>query len=371
VTKRTRILVVDDIEDNREIVRARLEAQGYEIETANDGEAALAAVAAQPPDLILLDVMMPKLNGIETVKRLKADTSLPFIPVVMLTANSDTHDVVAGLEAGADEYLTKPFDPGALLARVKAMLRIKTLQDQVSRQATELAAWNTQLEQRVAAQVGELERMSRLKRFLAPQIADIISSDDGEAALKSHRREITVIFFDMRGFTTFAETSEPEDIMAVLREYHDAVGERIFHYQGTLERFAGDGIMVFFNDPVLQSDHFERAARLAVDVRERVAKLCTVWQSRGHKLGLGIGIAAGYATLGRIGFKERFDYAAIGTVTNMAARLCGDAAANQILLSQRVAVAIEHFAETQLLPDRQLKGLHTSMPVHELVQAKA
>lgn len=361
-----RILVVDDVEDNREIVRARLESQGFTVETADDGEAALAAVTAHPPDLILLDVMMPRLDGIETVKRLKADEKLPFIPVILLTAKSDTKDVVAGLEAGADEYLTKPIDHGALLARVRAMLRIKTLQDQVARQAHELAEWNRRLEERVADQVGEIERISRLKRFLSPQIADAIASDAGETALKSHRREITVLFCDLRGFTAFAETAEPEDVMQVLSEYHKNVGELIFEHQGTLERFAGDGIMVFFNDPVAAPDHCERAVRLGIGIRDGVSGLARGWSKRGFKLGIGIGIAAGYATLGRIGFEKRFDYAAIGTVTNVAARLCGEASSGQILLSQRVATAIEGTIDARLLEDRALKGLHAPIAVYEL-----
>ncbi len=362
-----RVLVVDDVEDNRAIVRARLESQGFAVETADDGEAALAAVAARAPDLILLDVMMPKLDGIETVKRLKADGSLPFIPVILLTAKSDTKDVVAGLEAGADEYLTKPFDHGALLARVRAMLRIKLLQDQVARQARELAEWNQKLEERVAAQVGEIERMARLKRFLSPQVAEIVASEAGESALASHRREITVLFCDLRGFTAFAETSEPEDVMQVLGEYHNAVGELIYQHQGTLERFAGDGIMVFFNDPVPCVDHCERAVRLGVGIRDEVSELAQRWLKRGFKLGIGTGIAAGYATLGRIGFDKRYDYAAIGTVTNVAARLCGEAAAGQILLSQRVATAVDGVIATRLLEDRALKGLHAPVPVYELL----
>ena len=365
-----RILVVDDVEDNREILRTRLQSQGYVVATADDGLSALAAVAAQPPDLILLDVMMPRLDGIETVKRLKADTALPFIPVILLTAKTDTKDVIAGLEAGADEYLTKPFDHGALLARVNAMLRIKRLQDQVSRQAAELAAWNADLETRVKAQVGEIERMSRLKRFLSPQIAEMIASEDGERALKSHRREITVVFCDLRGFTKFAETSEPEDIMDVLRGYHEAVGERIFFHQGTLERFAGDGIMVFFNDPVPCADHCDRAVRLGAEIRDCVTVLARSWQKRGFKLDVGVGIAAGYATLGQIGFEKRFDYAAIGTVTNLAARLCSEAEAGQILVSQRVATAIEGTLPTRLLADRTLKGLQAAMPIYEVLRTE-
>jgi class 3 adenylate cyclase len=288
-----------------------------------------------------------------------------------LTARTDTQDVVAGLDAGADEYLTKPIDHNALLARVRAMLRIKELQDEVSRQSAELALWNSRLEARVDEQVAEIERMSRLKRFLSPQVAEVVASEAGEAALKSHRRDITVLFCDLRGFTAFAETSEPEDVMRVLGEYHAAVGERIFHHEGTLERFAGDGIMVFFNDPVPCADHCLRAVRLGIDVRNRVAGLSAQWQKNGFRLQLGIGIASGYATLGQIGFDKRLDYAAIGTVTNLAARLCGEATGGQILLSQRVASAVEGTFSSRLLPDRVIKGLHAPVPVHEIVEAAA
>jgi adenylate cyclase len=361
------ILVVDDVADNREVLRARLEAHGFSVSVAGDGQEALDVVSRSIPDLILLDVMMPRLDGIETVRRLKSDRSLPFIPVILLTARSDSKDVVAGLDAGADEYLTKPFDHSALLARVAAMLRIKDLQDEVSRQAAELADWNSELEKRVAEQIAEIERMSRLKRFLSPQVAEVIASEGGEAALKSHRREVTVLFCDLRGFTAFAETSEPEDVMRVLGQYHAAVGELIFHHDGTLERFAGDGIMVFFNDPVPCADHWQRAVKLGIDIRKQVTALSETWRMSGFSLGVGIGIAAGYATLGRIGFEKRYDYAAIGTVTNLAARLCSEAEAGQILMSQRVATAVGASFATINLEDRALKGLHAPVPVFALM----
>src|SRR6266436_6609677 len=201
------ILVVDDVADNVDILQMRLEAQGYEVTTAADGFEALEKIRALLPDLVLLDVMMPKLDGIETVKRLKADPSLP---VILVTAKADTKDVIGGLESGGDDYLTKPVDHAALSARVRAMLRIKALHDTVQVQAqrleeqgAELAAWNKTLEERVAAQIGEIERIERLKRFLAPQIAEAIVSSGGEAILESHRRDIVVLFCDMRGYTGF------------------------------------------------------------------------------------------------------------------------------------------------------------------------
>src|SRR5271169_4359478 len=231
------ILVVDDVPDNVEILEMRLESLGYQVATAGDGFAALDKVRELLPDLVLLDIMMPKLDGIETVKRLKADPSLPFIPVILVTAKADAADIVAGLESGGDDYLTKPVDHAALSARVRAMLRIKalhdTVQDQAKRledQAAELAAWNSTLEERVAAQLGEIERVGRLKRFLAPQLVEMIVSKGDEGILELHRRDIVVVFCDLRGYTSFAETAEPEEVIAVLREYHAAVGPLVTRF---------------------------------------------------------------------------------------------------------------------------------------------
>jgi len=364
------ILVVDDVPDNVEILQMRLESQGYEVVTARDGVEALEKTRELLPDLVLLDIMMPKMDGIETVKRLKADTSLPFIPVILVTAKSDGADVVAGLESGGDDYLTKPVDHAALSARVRAMLRIKSLHDTVQtqaqrleEQAAELAAWNKTLEERVAAQIGEIERMGRLKWFLAPQIAERIVSSGGEAILESHRRDIVVLFCDMRGFTAFSETAEPEDLMAVLREYHNAIGPLIHRYEGTLDRFTGDGMLVLFNDPVPCPDPALRAVRLAVDMRQAAASLARSWTARGHEIGFGVGIAQGYATLGRVGFEGRFEYTAVGTVTNVAARLCAEAKDGQILVTQRVAAAIDTMAELEHLGDIALKGLSSPIAV--------
>jgi adenylate cyclase len=364
------ILVVDDVPDNVDILQMRLESQGYEVVTAGDGVEALDKIRELLPDLVLLDVMMPKMDGIETVKRLKADGSLPFIPVILVTAKADATDVIAGLESGGDDYLTKPVDHAALSARVRAMLRIKALHDTVQtqaqrleEQATELAVWNKTLEERVATQVGEIERIERLKRFLAPQIAEAIVSSGGEAILESHRRDIVVLFCDMRGFTAFSETAEPEDVMAVLREYHSALGPLIHRHEGTLDRFTGDGMLVVFNDPVPCPDAALRAVRLAVDMREATASLARSWTARGHEIGFGVGIAQGYATLGRIGFEGRFDYTAIGTVTNVAARLCAEAKDGQILVTQRVAAAGDGLAEFERLGDLVLKGLSRPLAV--------
>ncbi|MEK7364061.1 MAG: response regulator, partial [candidate division NC10 bacterium] len=313
-----RILVADDNPANVDILQTRLAVHGYEIVTAGDGEEALAVAREKQPDLILLDVMMPRMDGLEVCRRLKADTALPFIPIILVTAKADSKDIVAGLEAGGDEYLTKPVDQAALVARVKSMLRIKALHDTVQEQAGrleaqagQLAEWNKTLEQRVADQLAELERVGRLKRFFSPQLAELIVAGGAEDPLKTHRREVTVVFLDLRGFTAFAETSEPEEVMGVLREYHIEMGKLILEHEGTLERFTGDGMMIFFNDPVPVPNPAERAIRMAVVMRERVADLIAKWRKLGYELNFGVGIAQGYATIGAIGFEGRWDYGAI------------------------------------------------------------
>jgi class 3 adenylate cyclase/CheY-like chemotaxis protein len=359
------ILIVDDNEANRDILARRLEANGYALAFAADGEQALERARSLLPDLILLDVMMPKLDGLEVCRRLKADKSLPFIPIILVTARSDTKDVVAGLDGGGDEYLTKPVDQAALVARVRSILRLKELHDTVheqalrlTKQSEELAQWNRTLEARVTEQLAEIDRMSRLRRFLSPQIAELIVASRGESVLESHRREITVVFCDLRGFTGFAETAEPEEVTKVVREYHETLGRLIHRYEATLERFTGDGLMVWFNDPVPCDEPALRAVRMAIEMRDQIGSLLGKWRKLGHELGFGVGIAQGYATLGRIGFEGRFDYAAIGSVVNLAARLCGEANDGQILIDRKVQAATEDRITTEPAGQLMLKGLH-------------
>ena len=372
-----RILIADDNPMNLDILQKRLAVHGYEILTAADGEEALAAAREAQPDLILLDIMMPKMDGLEVCRRLKGDPAFPFTPIVMVTAKADSKDVVAGLEQGADEYLTKPVDQAALVARVKSMLRIKAMHDTIQEQGTrleaqaaQLAGWNKTLEQRVTQQLAELERVGRLKRFLSPQLAEAIVSTGDEKILESHRREITVAFCDLRGFTAFSETAAPEEVMEVLRDYHAAMGELIFRFEGTLERFAGDGLMVFFNDPLPCPDPAARAVRMAVAMRERAGELGKAWRKRGHELDFGVGIANGYATLGKIGFEGRFDYGAIGPVTNLASRLCDEANGGQILISNRVFAGVEDLVEAEPAGELLLKGFHRPIAVFNVLHLK-
>ena len=371
------ILVVDDDPVNLDVAGARLAAHGYTILTAANGEQALEIAREQQPDLVLLDIVMPGLDGLEVCHRLKADQSLPFIPIIMLTAKADPGDIVAGLEAGGDEYLTKPVDPSALVARVKSMLRIKALYDRVQEQAErleaqsgQLAEWNRTLEQRVADQVGEIERVSRLKRFLPPQIARLIISSGDEILLESHRREITVVVCDLRGFTAFSEAAAPEEVMEILGQFHAAMGELVFRFEGTLGRFGGDGLMVFFNDPLPCPDPAERAVRMAVAMRERTVELAKGWRKRGHDLGFGVGIAMGYATLGPIRAGDQSHYGAIGMVTNLASRLCDEATAGQILIGQRVCAAVEEIVEAEPIEGLQLRGFVKPVSVYNVRRLK-
>src|SRR5262245_29284943 len=315
--------------------------------------------------------MMPKVDGLEVRRQLRADPTFPFTPIIMITAKADPRDVVAGLEAGGDEYLTKPVDQVALVARVKSVLRIKELHDSVEALSAQRGEWNRTLEERVQAQVAQLDRLSRLKRFFSPQLAELIVGGGAEDPLRTHRREVTVVFLDLRGFTSFAETAEPEEVMGVLREYHAAMGALILAHEGTLERFAGDGMMVFFNDPVPVPDAPERAVRMALAMRDRARELGARWKKRGYELDIGIGIAQGFATIGAIGFEGRLDYGAIGTVTNLAARLCGVAKAGQILVSQRLLGAVEALAEAEPIGELPFKGFSKPVPTFNVVRLKA
>lgn len=361
-----KILIADDNPDNVEIFRARLATQDYEIFTARDGEEAIAIAREIRPDVILLDIMMPKIDGVEVCRRLKADTSLPFTPIIMVTAKTSSQDVVTSLEAGADEYLTKPVDHGSLVARVKSMLRIKNLTDTVQAQSKQLADWSTQLEKRVDEQLAQLESLSRLKRFFSPQLADAILTGGADNPLETHRREVTVVFLDLRNFTSFAETSEPEEVMRVLREYHGEMGKLVYEHEGTLERFTGDGMMIFFNDPVVVSDHAERALCMAIAMRERVNEMSHVWRNHGYDLSLGIGIAQGFATIGAIGFEGRLDYGAVGTVINLAARLCSEAKGGQILTNQKTLSEFEQLVEAEPIGELPLRGFAKPISVYNI-----
>jgi class 3 adenylate cyclase len=252
-------------------------------------------------------------------------------------------------------------------ARLLSELRGRT--DELAVQSQELAKLNQQLEQRVTDQVGEIERMSRLRRFLPPQVADLIVASGSEKQLESHRREITALFCDLRGFTGFTESADAEDVIALLREYHAALGEKIIKYSGTLERYAGDGVMVVFNDPVPVENPALQAVLMALEMREAMGALTETWRRWGHEIGFGIGIAHSFATLGTIGFEGRFDYAAIGTVSNVASRLCDEAKPGQILISPRVLTKVENAVQVEPIGEFELKGIRRPLAAYNVVSA--
>jgi class 3 adenylate cyclase len=357
----TKILGVDDVPQNLRLLEAVLVPNGFEFVSAATGEEALLQVLSEKPDLVLLDIMLPGIDGYEVCRRLRADPKTSFLPVVMVTA-SGLPEKVRAIEAGADDFIAKPFDQPELLARVRSLIRVKTYHDEAERQRAELAEWNRTLEQRVQEQVGELGRLGRLRRFLSPQIAELVMSQGADEMLAGHRREITVVFADLRGFSAFSETAEPEEALGVLRAFHAAMGEIIFHHEGTLEHFAGDGMMVFFNDPVPVPDPQLRATRMALAMQSKFGELQAGWKKRGYDLGLGIGISVGYATMGRIGFEGRFDYGAVGMVVIQGFRLSAAATAGQILVSSRVHAAIEEAIEATSIGELDLKGFHQPVP---------
>ena len=356
------ILIVDDEPANVRLLERLLQQAGYgRLESTTESRRAADLAAAVGPDLVLLDLLMPDVDGYAVLAQLRArQPPGTYLPIVVLTADVTAAAKQRALAAGATDFLTKPFDATEVLLRIKNLLETRALHLALQRQ-------NRALEQRVAEQVAQLERVGRLRRFLSPQVADVIVAAGGEALLESHRREITVVFCDLRGSTALAETAEPEELLGVLREYHAALGELVFRFEGTVEHFAGDGLMVFFNDPLPCPDPTARAVRMAVAVRERVGRLAEQWRKRGHDLAVGVGIAQGYATLGRIGFEGRYDYGAVGRVTILASRLSDHAAAGQILLSQRAYAAVDDLVQAEPAGALALKGFTRPEPAFSVI----
>jgi adenylate cyclase len=363
-----KILVVDDMPMNVKLLEDVLSARGYAVTTAPSGPEALASIEKNPPDLVLLDVMMPGMTGYEVCQAIRANPKTTILPVVMVTALDAKEERIKGLEAGADDFLTKPVNQPELLARVKSLLRIKTLYDQVEAQKTELADWNKNLSQRVEEGIAELEKLSRMKRFFSPEVANLITSGDANDPLKSHRSEITVVFVDLRGYTAFTESADPEEVMSVLREYHAQMGKLIMAHNGTVERFAGDAIMIFFNDPIPVPNPAEQAVRMAVAMHDAFNECAARWRKLGFDLNIGIGVAQGYATLGAIGFEGRLDYGAIGAVSNLASRLCSEAKAGQTLVPQRVLGRIDDIVEAEPIGELSLKGFQRPITAFNVIR---
>lgn len=360
------ILVVDDTPQNVRLLEAVLSPLGHRIVTATNGQEALEAVAREGPDLVLLDIQMPVMDGYETCRRLRGDEATVALPVVMITASGDS-EKVKGLECGADDFIAKPFDASELRARVKSMLRIKQYHDKIQLQSAELAEWARTLDAKVAQQVEEMERLSRLRRFLSPQLADVVVSADHEDLLRTHRRELAVLFCDLRGFTAFTATAEPEDVMTVLGHYYEGFGGLVDRFGATVGGFAGDGVMVYFNDPLPCDDPALRAVEMALELRSVMADVTAQWRRQGHQLGYGIGIALGHATLGTIGFEGRVDYGPVGTVVNLASRLCDEAPPDETYINQRAMAAVDAAIETEPVEPLALKGFAQPVNTYRLV----
>jgi adenylate cyclase len=352
-------LVVDDQRTNAEMVSGLLRNLGYEVDVALDGEAALDVVRSKCPDLVVSDILMPRMDGYELCRRLRANPETALLPVILVTSAEPQTERVKGVEAGADDFLAKPVNWAELFARVKRLLQVKALQD-------EIKELNAKLEERVRDQVAQLERLSRMKRFFSRAVAEAIVAPGGEALLEPHRREITAVFLDLRGFTAFTDRADPDEVLVLLRAYHATLGRTVDEFGGTLEHFAGDGIMIFFNDPIEIDNPAERGIRMALALQRAFNPIAEAWAKLGHEVGLGIGIAQGETTLGVIGFDQRWEYAAIGNVPNLAARLCGAAHAGEIILDGQTEQDIVGIAETEFVGALSLRGFQQPVPAFRL-----
>jgi len=356
-----RILVVDDKEANVLVLQNLLRQAGYlDVQATMQSSAVSDMHRANPFDLILLDLEMPQPSGLEVMEQLQPVPGAYFLPVIVVTAFSDESNRLKALRRGARDYIVKPFNQAEVILRIRNYLEVRTLYRDRQRQAE-------CLEQRVLEQVDQLERLARLKRFFSPHLAERILAGGVEDPLVAHRREIVAVSVDLRGFTAFTEAAEPEEVMEIIHQYHAAMGRLILEHEGTIEFFAGDGIMVIFNDPVVVANPVERALRMALGMRAAFVPLAEDWRRRNFELGVGIGIAQGYATIGNIGFEGHWDYGVIGTVTNLASRLCAEAKSGQVVAHRKALAQVENLIEAAPLGKLALKGFAQGVDAVEVL----
>lgn len=355
MTEKERILVVDDEPSNIRLLGDILSAENYAVSVARSGEEALAQIERNQPNLVLLDVVMPGMSGYEVCKQIRSSADSKLLPVILVTGSRPEEERIHGLEAGADEFLTKPVNREELLARARGLLRVAALH-------REIADWNQTLEARVQAQVEEIKQLDSIKNYLPQHVAEAVSGGD-PSLLEPRRARIVACAIDLRGFTSFSDHSEPEEIMGVLDEYYETMGSISERHGGTIEAFAGDGMMIYFNAPLAIENPELAALQAALEMQDAFKQLRDKWRRQGHELGFGIGIANGYATLGTVGFAGRLQYSAIGSVVNLAARLCGDAKDGETLTTSRMLLPIETRLEADQLGERSYKGFHKAIQV--------
>lgn len=363
MAEQPKILVVDDNPQNVEIMKARLSSQNYTVIEAFNGEEALAKVAENEPDLILLDVMMPKMDGFQVCEKLKADEKTKLIPIIIVSARSGSEDILKGLQLGADEYLPKPFEHIELLARVKNLLKLRMAQK-------ELLSMNRGLESKVCEQVELLNSAKKLERYFSPQVVKTIMEKDASGKLLNSRKLLTLFVSDIDNFTGISEASEPEDIVNLLNEYFSAMTKIAFDHGGTVDKFMGDGMFIFFGDPIPQEDHAERALNMALAMQADVEKLRKKWQTGSHDLKVSMGVTTGYVTVGSIGPADRTDYTVIGNQVNAAFRLCSDARPGQILVSQRTESLTEGKFNFEKIGEVTIEGMRTPLTIYTLLGKK-
>ncbi|MGH3915296.1 MAG: response regulator [Pseudonocardiaceae bacterium] len=357
-----KVLVVDDDAVYRRVVAHILESEGHRVTMASHGREGVELCAREAFDIVLLDLGMPGMDGYEVCRALRAEPSTRTLPIVIISAEG-AEEKMSALEAGADDFLRKTFDRGELLARVRSLVRIKRYHDTIAAQSQEQAELNRTLERRGQEQAEEIGRLGRLRRFCSAQVADLLLSSGDETFLRAHRRFIAVCFFDLRGFTAFSGTTEPEELIDLLGQFHDTVGSVVRKFEATVGYFGGDSVMVYFNDPLPCPDPERTAVQMALHAGAAMRPVVAGWRKLGHDLNLGIGIASGYATLGMYGFEGRFEYTPLGTVVNLASRVCEEAGPGQILITQRVHAAVEGDVEVEPLGEVALKGFPRPIPI--------